>query len=298
MTDGPPAVALRFEILGPVRAYRDGQPVDLGSRLQQAVLAILLLRAGKPVPVQRIVDALWDGDPPPNGVDVVQRCVGMLRKALDPERTSLLALTEGGYVLRVGADAIDAAQFRAALAQARAEQRTGNLDTAVVAVHQVLGLWQDEPLAGLTGSVFESTRARLKQEHATASRLLAAPAPTSPAPTSPAPAAPAAPVRAAPAPAPPAPTRLEPAATSPTRIEPAAASPTRIEPAPTRIEPAPTRIEAAASPTRIEAAAPTRVEAVEAKTQRVEPADKPDYPEAVDPWAGHDLFPPDPMSIL
>src|SRR5690349_20627848 len=101
MTDGSPSVALRFEILGPVRAYRDGQPVDLGSRLQQAVLAILLLRTGKPVPIERLVSALWDGDPPPNGIDVVQRCIGGLRKALDPERTSLLSLTDGGYVLRV-----------------------------------------------------------------------------------------------------------------------------------------------------------------------------------------------------
>ncbi|BCY08681.1 winged helix-turn-helix domain-containing protein [Actinoplanes sp. L3-i22] len=274
MTDGPPSVALRFEILGPVRAYRDGQPVDLGSRLQQAVLAILLLRTGKPVPIERLVSALWDGDPPPNGVDVVQRCIGGLRKALDPERTSLLTLTDGGYLLRVDERSIDAAQFRMALAQARAEHQTGNLDTAVVAVHQVLGLWQDEPLAGLTGAVFESTRARLKQEHATASQLLATPTPPPPVAAEPAP------------------TRIEPA---PTRIEAPAPAPTRVEPAPTRVEMPPTRVET--PPTRAEMP-PTRIEPAAAATQRVEPAAKSEYPEAVDPWAGHDLFPPDPMSIL
>ncbi|MBG0561362.1 AfsR/SARP family transcriptional regulator [Actinoplanes aureus] len=207
MTDGSSAVALRFEILGPVRAFRGAEPVDLGPARQRAVLALLLLHAGQPVPVQRIVAALWNGDPPENAVDVVQRYVGALRRALDPERTSLLALTGDGYVLRAGENAVDAGQFRAGLARARTEHQTGDLDAATGQVREALALWQDEPLAGLTGPVFESARARLNEERTSASELLAAP----PTP------------------------------------EPVAATPA--------------------------------------------------YPEAVDPWAGHELFPPDPASM-
>lgn len=228
MTDGSSAVALRFEILGPVRAYRGAEPVDLGPIKQRAVLALLLLRPGTPVPVPQIVAALWSGDPPENGVDVVQRFVGGLRRALDPDRTSLIALTAGGYVLRAGADVVDAGRFRAAVARACAGQRTGDLEGATREVRHALGLWRDEPLAGLTGAVFASVRARLTEERAHAAQLLAEPTGERPVPPDPAP---------APAPA----------------------------PAPTRVMPA-------------------------------DPAGLP-YPEAVDPWDGHALFPPDPLSL-
>jgi DNA-binding winged helix-turn-helix (wHTH) protein len=216
MTDGSPAVALRFEILGPVRAFRGAEPVDLGPPNQQAVLALLLLHAGEPVPVQRMVTALWGGDPPENGIDVVQRYLGALRRTLDPQRTSLIAFTPGGYVLRAGELAVDAEKFRAAVARARTAHQTGNIAEATGEIGLALDLWRDEPLTGLSGPVFDSARARLKAERATAAKLIPAPVP---APTP------------APAPAP--------------------------APAPVASSPA--------------------------------------YPDPVDPWAGHDLFPPDPF---
>ena len=62
---------LRFEILGEVRALRAGAPIDLGPAKQRAVLAVLLLQAGRPVPTHQIVDAVWGDDPPENGANVV-----------------------------------------------------------------------------------------------------------------------------------------------------------------------------------------------------------------------------------
>lgn len=223
MTEGSAAVALRFEILGPVRAYRGDEPVDPGPVKQQALLALLLLNAGKPVPMHRIVATLWGSDPPENGIDIVQRYVGALRRTLDPERTSLLAFTDGGYVLRAGKNAIDAERFRARLARARTHHQTGNQNAATDDVRRALDLWQAEPLAGLTGPVFESARARLNEERVTAAQLLA----------------------------------------QPTRPQPAAPQRAQREPAPT-------------------------------KRFHAEPAEgRPAYPEPVDPWTGHDLFPPD-----
>jgi DNA-binding winged helix-turn-helix (wHTH) protein len=250
MTDDSSANALRFEILGPVRAYRGAEPVDLGPLPQQAVLAVLLLHAGRPVPVQQIVAALWNGDPPENGIDVVQRYVGALRRALDPERTSLLALTPGGYLLRAEQNAVDADVFRAALARAHTEHRTGNLDAATGEVRRALALWHSEPLAGLTGPVFDATRARLHAERATASGLLAAPAHAEPASACPPPADPdhADPAGAA------RPAHADPA--HPAHADPAHAHPAQAGPGPAQAH----------------------------------------YAEPVDPWAGHELFPPDPLS--
>jgi hypothetical protein len=271
MTDGSPAVGLRFEILGPVRAFRDGEPVDLGPVKQQAVLALLLLHAGRPVPIERIVGALWGGDPPENGVDVVQRYVGGLRRALDPERTSLIALTPGGYVLRESA--VDAEEFRAALAEARA----GDPHAAGGEARRALALWRDEPLAGLTGTVFESARAHLNQERAAAAGLLAPAVPVHAQPASSGVQSAQSEVRlaslgveSASSGMPPAPAHVKPAVPAPTRVmaappgtAPAESPPAPAELRPARVESAPSAMPASPAPTRVEfaAPAPTRVEA-------------------------------------
>ena len=45
-------------MLGSFRVSRDGQEVDLGPRLQRALLAILVVEAGHVVPVDRLIDLL------------------------------------------------------------------------------------------------------------------------------------------------------------------------------------------------------------------------------------------------
>ncbi|WP_433793705.1 BTAD domain-containing putative transcriptional regulator [Actinoplanes sp. CA-252034] len=162
---------LRFEILGSIRAFRDGRQLDLGPAKQRAVLAVLLLNPGRPVPTHRIVDAVWGDDPPENGTNVVQKYVAGLRRVLDPDRSprtpgELLALTDGGYVLRVGS--LDAEDFRNGVARAAAEHRSGHVEEAARIARAALDLWYGEGLAGLSGPVFESARNRLTEEHATA----------------------------------------------------------------------------------------------------------------------------------
>ncbi|MFC4072184.1 BTAD domain-containing putative transcriptional regulator [Actinoplanes subglobosus] len=162
---------LRFEILGPIRAFRDGRQLDLGPAKQRAVLAVLLLHPGKPVPTHRIVDAVWGDDPPENGTNVVQKYVAGLRRVLDPDRSprtpgELLALTDGGYVLRV--TSLDTEDFRNGVARAAAEHRAGHVEEAARIARAALDIWYGEALAGLGGAVFESARTRLTEERATA----------------------------------------------------------------------------------------------------------------------------------
>ena len=56
--------ALRFHLLGPLEARRDGAVLDLGPRKQRAVLALLLLNANRVVPTERLIDDLWGESPP------------------------------------------------------------------------------------------------------------------------------------------------------------------------------------------------------------------------------------------
>src|SRR5947209_13407363 len=51
-----------FEVLGPLRARREGQPVQLSAPMPRMLLGVLLTRANKPVPVDVLVDAMWAGE--------------------------------------------------------------------------------------------------------------------------------------------------------------------------------------------------------------------------------------------
>ena len=141
-----------FEILGDVRALRGGAALDLGPAKQRAVLAVLLLTVGRPVPVHQIVDAVWGDDPPENGANVVQKYVAGLRRVLEPDRSprtpgELLALTGAGYVLRAEPGAVDAERFETALATASVQRKAGRYAEAAETLRQALGLWRGEALA-------------------------------------------------------------------------------------------------------------------------------------------------------
>jgi DNA-binding SARP family transcriptional activator len=56
---------LRFAVLGPVRAWRDDQPIPPGSPQQRALLAALLLRRGRPATPSELLSAVWGDDSAP-----------------------------------------------------------------------------------------------------------------------------------------------------------------------------------------------------------------------------------------
>jgi DNA-binding SARP family transcriptional activator len=165
--------SVRFDLLGPLRARRGPREIDLGPAKQRAVLATLLLAANRPVPPNRIIDAVWGDEPPENGPNVVQKYVAGLRRALEPDRAprsagQLLTLTDGGYRLSVAPGNSDLELFANHVREARQLRTAGRLAEAATELQTALSLWRAEPLVGLTGPYFESTRARLVDDRAAA----------------------------------------------------------------------------------------------------------------------------------
>lgn len=123
---------LRFQVLGPVRAWRGDRRLDLGPPQQRAVLAVLLLHEGRPVSVPQLVDALWGEQPPPRAVGTLRTYVSRLRALLEPDRrprqtARLLVSAGGGYALRVPGRALDSARFEVRLVTARRLRTAGDL---------------------------------------------------------------------------------------------------------------------------------------------------------------------------
>src|SRR5436309_1885735 len=87
---------MEFRLLGPVEAYRQGRPVDLGRRRERCLLCLLLLETGRTVPVERLLDLLWDGSPPETGRGQLRVNVSRLRSRLDAARTGVRITARGG----------------------------------------------------------------------------------------------------------------------------------------------------------------------------------------------------------
>ncbi|MFG1871306.1 BTAD domain-containing putative transcriptional regulator [Micromonospora arborensis] len=164
---------LRFEILGPQRAWHADREIDLGPGKQRAVLAVLLLSTGRPVTTGQIVEAVWPDDPPANGPNVVQKYVAGLRRVLEPDRSprtpgQVLSLTDAGYLLRVDPQAVDAVRFDRGVQAVRQRHASGRTEQALAELTAALDLWRGEPFTGLTGAVFEAARHRLVELRAVA----------------------------------------------------------------------------------------------------------------------------------
>jgi len=148
------STALRVQLFGEVRAWRDAEPVPLGPAQQRAVFAILALAGGRLVSRDELVSALWGDDPPRHAASVLQTYVMHLRRSLDPGRAArapsdVLARSGHGYLLRLAADRVDVLEFRRLAAVAREANRSGDHDACVAAAEEALRLWQAAPAADL-----------------------------------------------------------------------------------------------------------------------------------------------------
>ncbi|MFE4663919.1 BTAD domain-containing putative transcriptional regulator [Streptomyces sp. NPDC056716] len=157
-----------FAVLGPVRAWRGGRELDLGSPQQRVVLATLLIRRGRPVTLHELLDAVWGAEPPAAAVSVLRTYVSRLRKVLDPARDAdgavpVIVSVGDGYLARFGADALDLAVFERQVAHARRLRAAGETSAAAALLHTALGAWQGAALAGLPGAAAESERSRLDE---------------------------------------------------------------------------------------------------------------------------------------
>src|SRR6478735_3847181 len=143
-------MTMEFLVLGPLAVRRPtGEPVELGGPRQRAVLARLLAAGGHVVPAERIVDDLWQGEPPPRALGALQSYVSHLRRAIEPDRAPraparVLVSAAPGYALLAPADAVDATAFAADLRDA--ESASDPADVLAV-VDRGLGRWRGPAFA-------------------------------------------------------------------------------------------------------------------------------------------------------
>ncbi|MFF3905045.1 BTAD domain-containing putative transcriptional regulator [Streptomyces sp. NPDC001848] len=160
---------MRVQLLGPVRAWRQGaEEMVLGPPKQRAVLGLLASRANDVVRVEEIIDGVWGTDVPRTAVNGVHTYVAGLRRALDPRRVSrecggILVSSAGGYALRLDPEEVDAHRFGHYHAQARRLRAADDVQGALGLLDTALSLWHGEAYANVPGPFAALERARLQE---------------------------------------------------------------------------------------------------------------------------------------
>jgi DNA-binding SARP family transcriptional activator/tetratricopeptide (TPR) repeat protein len=164
------AEVVAFRILGPVRLYQQERAVDLGPTKIRGLLGILLLSANIPVPIDSIVDRLWDNpseqdsgsvrgrEPPPTPHKTLQVYVSKLRAALIRTAAPAKLLTEHRrYRLQINPTMIDYQCFRGLAAKGQRAFRAGDHLSATSSLSEAVELWRGQPLADVHSSWAQRT---------------------------------------------------------------------------------------------------------------------------------------------
>lgn len=139
---------MEYRVLGRLEVLADGVRIDVGSRQQRVILAMLLVNANQVVPTDLILEELWPDDPN-SKENALWVYISRLRSALEPNRapraeSTILVTRDHGYSLVVDPNALDALRFERAV-----ESATALVPTDPSAASQILrgclAEWRGEP---------------------------------------------------------------------------------------------------------------------------------------------------------
>ncbi|WP_051724045.1 BTAD domain-containing putative transcriptional regulator [Micromonospora chokoriensis] len=149
---------MRFRILGPTQVVlADGREVPVGGPRLRALLALLLLDAGRVVSAERLIDGLYGEHPPRGAANALQSQVSRLRQALPAEHDPV-ELHPAGYRLAVDPDDVDAYRFERLAEAGRRALADGDWPRAANLLREALELWRGPALVDAIGAPAQAAR--------------------------------------------------------------------------------------------------------------------------------------------
>jgi DNA-binding SARP family transcriptional activator/ABC-type branched-subunit amino acid transport system substrate-binding protein len=137
---------MRYRVLGPLEVQDGTRRVQLRQGRQRLLLAVLLMAGGEPVSSDRLIDALWDEQPPPSATASLHNLIAGVRKALGDGR---IVTRDHGYALRLDGDELDSERFHSLSDGGRAALADGDPRGAVELLSEALELWRGPALGDL-----------------------------------------------------------------------------------------------------------------------------------------------------
>lgn len=147
---------MKFGVLGPVTADRDGEPIPLAAPMVRSLLGILLMDAGRAVAEPRLTKMLWGDRPPASAKASLHNHILRLRRLLDAPERDRIRRTLDGYLIEVGPGELDLDEFTGLRRRAAESVEAGRWQAAADASSQALALWRGDPLSDVLPGVREA----------------------------------------------------------------------------------------------------------------------------------------------
>lgn len=156
---------MEFCLLGPLDVSNDGTSIRFRSGRQRVILAMLLLEEGRVVAMSRLIDALWDDEPPATAKGQVQTCVSALRQHLRViGADGFLTTNTIGYTLEVPGRSLDIAKFECLMTRGRAASAGGEAREAARDFRAALALWRGPAAADVESRLVQGIALRLNED--------------------------------------------------------------------------------------------------------------------------------------
>ncbi|MDF2255071.1 BTAD domain-containing putative transcriptional regulator [Streptantibioticus ferralitis] len=138
-----------LRVLGPMSAQLDGHDLPLGPPRRRTLLALLLIRLGRVVPTELLVEELWRDAPPRRPVATLQSHISHLRRVLDPpsgrDEPSALRYQAPGYLLQLAPEQVDVCRFEQLVTEGRQFLDRRDPLAARDRLTEALALWRGSP---------------------------------------------------------------------------------------------------------------------------------------------------------
>ena len=165
----PGADVLALRLLGPLSLSVDQNELDLGGTRQRVLLAMLALNANRVVPLEQLIDAVWETEPPNTARAQIQICVSGLRRVFAGVGNELQIRTRPpGYLLEIDEGNLDVARFNSLVTAARTHVENNRLSEGVAALRSATSLWRGPALAGMNSDPLRRNAAQLEGARVTA----------------------------------------------------------------------------------------------------------------------------------
>lgn len=160
---------MHVRLLGPLEVLVGARRLPLPGPRPQVILSMLALEPNRVVSNDRLVEAIWDDEPPSTAKGQIQFCVSALRRTFAEAGLAEVIVTRApGYALNVPVDQIDAQVFDRAVAKGRGLAEAGKIEEAAASLRAALALWYGTALDGIPGRVIRGSALQLEERRLSA----------------------------------------------------------------------------------------------------------------------------------
>ncbi len=159
----------RFTLLDSVSARRHDTDIVLGPPQRRAVLAVLLIDAGRTVGTEQLIDAVWGDRPPGKATATLQVHVSALRRALESDRrphepSRIIKSVDRGYLVDPDDIELDVFRFRREIGESDHACTRGDLVRAIDLLRSALAVFHTAALPGVPGPFAARQRDKLAEQ--------------------------------------------------------------------------------------------------------------------------------------